>query len=365
MNDTSVAGDVPETEPDDKLPRPGAYIAAQREAAGLTQAQVGETLHLTLHYIRALENDEYRKLPGLTFVKGYFRAYARLLRIDESEVLGYYDRYVATLDIPGAAQPQTLHVQSRSDQSVSWALVAGVLLVLGLGAGWWFFGRDLQPAATASISLPQQSQPAAPGQSAPPGQSFQAPQPATLTPPVQQPAIPAAVVEEAAAADPAAVVENTPAGGLDAQDSAARDNAGPDSSQDTDVPAGAAATEAEPAAVQDSAALDTAAAVVAPDNSRHIELAGNGDDRLQLQFSGNSWVEIEDASMARLYGGMMGPGDTLSIRATAPFNVLLGDARGVELALNENPFGVAAQIREDNSARVRVTAEGLSPWVIQ
>ena len=56
---------------------PGAMLRQAREAAGLTHAAVGEALHLTVHYIKALENDDYNKLPGQLFVKGYMRTYAR------------------------------------------------------------------------------------------------------------------------------------------------------------------------------------------------------------------------------------------------------------------------------------------------
>jgi len=55
-------------------PSPGRKLRELRESLGLTQGQVGESLHLTMHYINALENDLYEKLPGRTFAKDYLKS---------------------------------------------------------------------------------------------------------------------------------------------------------------------------------------------------------------------------------------------------------------------------------------------------
>jgi hypothetical protein len=116
--------------------------------------------------------------------------------------------------------------------------------------------------------------------------------------------------------------------------------------------------------VVESAASDNAVADGLR-GSRRVELQGNGTDRLQLQFSDSSWVEVDDAARVRLYSGMMNDGDLLSIRATAPFHVLLGNARGVALQVNETALALESAVRDDNTARVRVSEEGLAPWVVQ
>ena len=66
---------------------PGAELRAAREAAGLGIGEVAEQLHLLRYFVQALEQDEYGRLRGDTFVRGYLRNYARLLGIDAEEVL--------------------------------------------------------------------------------------------------------------------------------------------------------------------------------------------------------------------------------------------------------------------------------------
>lgn len=139
---------------------PGQMVRAAREAAGLTPQMISEALHLTVHYIKSLEADEYGKLPGLTFVKGYFRAYGRYLRMDVDALMACYERYLTEKGLrqythefnsnPAIGSLST----RRSDQSFAWALVAGVILVIALAAGWWFFGREMEMglATTAAVT---------------------------------------------------------------------------------------------------------------------------------------------------------------------------------------------------------------------
>ena len=61
---------------------PGAELARQREARGWTVAEVADQLNLAARQIAALEADNYAALPGMAIVRGFIRAYAKLLKID-------------------------------------------------------------------------------------------------------------------------------------------------------------------------------------------------------------------------------------------------------------------------------------------
>jgi cytoskeleton protein RodZ len=372
MTEITDNGNLVAAQPENRMQQPGELIRGKREAAGMSQAQIGEALHLTLHYIKALENDEYAKLPGLTFVKGYFRSYCRLLKIDENEILDCYDRYVSTLGLQTSSEAQTLRVRRRNDQSVLWAIVAGMILIVGLGAGWWFYGRQEVVAVPRIIATPQSSQP---------GTQLPAPQRSSAVPVAPAPAAqtpPAAPAESfatsAVSPDPATgttlmtedglVVLDDPVTGELAADPVADLSATDELSQAALQQPADAVLDAQAAAPEvQSLAQETA--LDSPGGSRRVERVGNGSDQLELEFSVNSWVEVDDASRVRQYSGMMQRGDTLSIRAAAPFYVLLGDATGVELRLNSQQLGVGASVRADNTARINVSAEGVSAWAVE
>jgi cytoskeleton protein RodZ len=446
MTDNTGSGHAPDTQGATLLQKPGELIRSKREAAGMTQAQVGEALHLTVHYIKSLENDEYGKLPGLTFVKGYMRSYARLLKLDEVAIIECYDKYVASLGLQETTQEQSIRVRRRNDQAVLWAVVAGVILVIGLGAGWWFVGRDDAEAASTVVAV---RTPAPVSTTV--AQSSQTQSPQLQTPQTQTPVAPAAVRQEPFTGQVAAAVSAEAAGSefsaADSQFSAAGTAAALDASADAvasppntttlmtedgpvvldNAPGDAVTTTAALAAAGEAlveaaapdaaqsvtgdviavddlgaagesgaagdlaaaadAAVDIAAttasapAVIAAQtdpsaaaalatastgtNTRRVELVGNGADQLELQFAGNSWVEVDDSARVRLYSDMMRDGDALSIKAAAPFHILLGDATGVSVLLNGQPLPIAANIRSDKTARIMISAEGVSAWAVE
>src|SRR3990167_1911722 len=62
-----------------KSNKPGALLAEQREQRGYSVAYIANKLHLRVRIIELLEDDAYEKLPDAVFIKGYLRAYAKLL----------------------------------------------------------------------------------------------------------------------------------------------------------------------------------------------------------------------------------------------------------------------------------------------
>lgn len=123
--------------------KPGDMLRANREMQGLSHAAVSEALHLTIHYVKSLESDDYAKLPGLTFVKGYFRGYARFLKMDVDEVMGCYEEYIKQRGDLQVVGEQQFRSRKRNDQALLWAVMSGVILIIALAIGWWFFGREV------------------------------------------------------------------------------------------------------------------------------------------------------------------------------------------------------------------------------
>jgi cytoskeleton protein RodZ len=122
---------------------PGDWIRQEREDRGLDQKQLAKYMHLTVHYVNALENCDYNRLPALTFVKGYYRTAARLLAIDEEALVACYEAHLSSL---GMTQPQTEMVTSSAinsleENSASVVLIIVILLlILASGAMYWFGG---------------------------------------------------------------------------------------------------------------------------------------------------------------------------------------------------------------------------------
>ncbi len=320
---------------------PGTMLREAREAANLTHAAVGEALHLTAHYIRSLENDDYNKLPGLIFVKGYLKSYGRFLKLDVDALLALYEQRVQEMP---AVKNQTLagnYTRKRNDQAIGWAIAATLVILLGLGAGWWFVGREEKVTTTSTqIQLhTTQASTAATGNSdiaSERDSSTREDQPAgnETTDAAATADSPTAPTQTSAPApQPAAASSNTPAG----------------------VPVGQPATPAAPANPAGKISVTPS-----PSGGRQINLLGPGPDQLLLNFASNSWVEVDDETGKRLYAEMMHTSDVLLVKGRAPFQVLLGDARKVSVNFNDAPIDIRGSIRTDTTARLTLANPGNS-----
>lgn len=70
----------------------GSYLKHQRESKKISLREVAKNTRVREHLLRAIEEDRQELLPPPTYVKGFLSAYAKYLRLDESEVLLRYER---------------------------------------------------------------------------------------------------------------------------------------------------------------------------------------------------------------------------------------------------------------------------------
>src|SRR5471032_1221555 len=69
------------------LATPGAQLAAQREAMGLTVEQIADQLKLAPRQVKALEAGDYAALPNMAVVRGFVRAYAKVVKLDATPLV--------------------------------------------------------------------------------------------------------------------------------------------------------------------------------------------------------------------------------------------------------------------------------------
>ena len=72
----------------------GALLRNKREKMGLTYAQISERTKLRPEFIEALENEDWDRLPSPAYVKGFIRSYARVLGLAEDGLVGLYQEIV-------------------------------------------------------------------------------------------------------------------------------------------------------------------------------------------------------------------------------------------------------------------------------
>ena len=113
-------------------------------------------------FLAALEEDRFDQLPGGIFNKGFVRAYARHLGIDENQAIA---DFVAASEpsLPEPSRREEAPVlaalaervpeskkKSRGNDGIPWGMFAIVLLVLAFGFALWGFHSREKPRARAS-----------------------------------------------------------------------------------------------------------------------------------------------------------------------------------------------------------------------
>jgi cytoskeletal protein RodZ len=68
----------------------GRFLKKERELRQISVAEVAQTTRIPARIIEQLESDELDALPADVFVRGYLRAYARAVSLDDGDVLSRY-----------------------------------------------------------------------------------------------------------------------------------------------------------------------------------------------------------------------------------------------------------------------------------
>lgn len=92
----AFAADVKEQELD-LLAKPQAFdgvvLTQLRELMEVPQSEIQERTKIAIEYIKALENNDYQKLPSLVYVRGFLKIYLQYLGLQDQEAKGLIEAY--------------------------------------------------------------------------------------------------------------------------------------------------------------------------------------------------------------------------------------------------------------------------------
>ncbi len=277
----------------------GALLRSAREAAGMSIDAVAQQLKLAPRQVTALEEGDFTHLPGRTFVRGFIRNYARLVRLDPEMVLGALPvpTVAPTLDAPPLHA--TAHTMGELPTTEAprhgwtrWAIPLTLVAIIGATAAWEW----MHPAGEGGRATPRATPPApeAPSKAARTAEVAGTPLPNPVAPPVRQ--------EPAPTPDQAVVGK-------------------------ADETAPSAASPAPPPAT------------AVPEAT------------LQLAFRDFSWTEVKDRSGHALLSRMNPGGTTQEVAGSPPLDVVIGNASDVTLTWRGRRVDLAPYTRQ-NVARL-------------
>jgi cytoskeleton protein RodZ len=357
MMQAQQAMEASDLNPEVHEPSPGAELGdrlvAAREARGLTLADVARKLRLSTAILQMLESSRYEGLPEPIYVRGYLRAYARLLEMDEEVLVAEYDRLIAT---PEPALTPTTKVRPKAtarDPYIRGATALIVLTIMVLLGFWWYSGLKhdaLTQSQTASSEAEQQALPAS--VSTPPridspnlGPGPVVAHPSDIPP---QSLASEAVGESVAAVEPEPPMDET---------AAVTEPALPQVSESpVTANVDAVVQRRDLESTVEPTVPDLPIAPLASEHGRIVRAsrAPTGEDVLVIKTNDESWAEVVDANGYQLLYYLMGPGTMHRLQGQAPFRVFLGNAPSVDLSLNQERFNHTPFHRQNSTARFTV-----------
>lgn len=295
----SERAETPQQQPQGNLALAGAQLKAQREALGWPVEQVADQLKLAPRQVIALEEGDMAALPNVAVVRGFVRAYAKVVRLDAAPLVAMIEVHPAPAQDPAAPVRREISAtfsesrfpsmtQRSSNQTPLW--IAGAVAVV-VAAAFGAYKLGYVPASLLSSHAEKEVAHADVGPVETtlikPGQD--------LTP-VQTPSVP--------------LISVPPPPGNDTQTGAPATNV---ASAPATVPATPPATTAAVAPAEAAAAV--------------------GANALVLKVEQDSWVEIRRPGSTPLISRMVKAGSTETFDITGPATLVVGKPGVVQATL--------------------------------
>ncbi len=288
----------------------GELLRTTREAHGYTVADVAQVLKLTQRQVDALEAERFDTLPGAAFARGFLRNYAKVLGLDPEPLL----ESLAQTD--GVGSPELAPVCNAEGtmpagdgglrpSAMPIALIA--LLLLGVVVAGWYFNWFAQPREITDTR-----------------EAIETPvAPAAVTPVPPSLDLAPVVIPDDAPSEPSAAL-NPEAAAPSAAESA------PPPLQEAVMPA-----EAPTPSTEATEAVEAPAETPAPESEAPAVV--DTTPRLVFRFSGESWVEVRDASDKIIFSRTNRPGSVQEVQGNPPFKLVVGNAKEVSLEYRGEP----------------------------
>ncbi len=75
------------------------HLAQFRKKSGISLEQIAERTKISSRFLRAIEAEDFGKLPGGIFSTSYIRQYASAIGYDEAELLAHFNRKVNPMPV--------------------------------------------------------------------------------------------------------------------------------------------------------------------------------------------------------------------------------------------------------------------------
>lgn len=129
----------------------GEQLRLAREERGIGLREICDQTRISVHYLEAIEANDYKRLPGGVFNRSFIKAYARCVGYDEREAIEGYTRYLrehgdSSDDVNTHPMQSKVYTDTPATRSPLLTvflaiLILAILTAAALAALYWFQRR--------------------------------------------------------------------------------------------------------------------------------------------------------------------------------------------------------------------------------
>lgn len=337
---------------------PGDQLQAARIQQGLSIEDVATRMHLSLGILQSIEENNFEDITAPIFVKGYLRAYARLVSLDEDKMIQRYVEFHSNEDPPINTTSHMAPEISAQDARIKWTTYLVIIVLIALLSAWWW-NKAQDNSEAVSLNADQPGDQAATEQVTEDeiievvGESSEVIDESGSEP----------LLEETSNADS---VDNIPVGNIPVENTSLGNTSAeliPEETAPEVVvvePVTTVSSTLETEVIVDAnASKDTLTADETLNTATGLPFdisraAPTGIDLLNITVNADTWADIKDANNHRLVYDLLRANQNIQIRGKAPFNAFFGNGHGVEISFNSQSIDIASQTLDDNTARLKI-----------
>jgi cytoskeleton protein RodZ len=133
----------------------GEQLRLAREERGIGLREICDQTRISVHYLEAIEANDYKRLPGGVFNRSFIKAYAKCVGYDEREAIEGYTRYLrehgeSTDEVNTTPMHSKVYTDTPATRSPILTVILAVLILAlltaaALAALHWFQRRASVP----------------------------------------------------------------------------------------------------------------------------------------------------------------------------------------------------------------------------
>ncbi len=329
---------------------PGDRLQTARISIGMTVEEVASKMHLSTCILTSLEENNFDEITAPIFVKGYLRAYSRIVNLNEDEIIEQYSSYYLNGDgdPPITSTSNTSPEINSDDPRVKWITYIIIIGLIALLSTWWW-NRYQQAPEKVSLEGDNniQTDVLAFDKAA-----KESPKDMDIT-----------TEKKSLQHEIKSVVDSlgfnnqkTDEPDILLQDSSETTEEKPDSNEPEVVASVADEIMTDTVISQETAVDETTIETFVSDEKEAEGEPTENENKndLVITVNADTWASIKDVNGNKLVYDLLRSGEVISVSGKTPISVFLGNGYGVVMQFKGKDVDLSDAIRANNTARLTI-----------